>query len=67
MCLSTQELLKASGLPVGVIRAKPSGPLAADLMAVVARMSEELDRLEPSGLETPLARDPLRRALHLIH
>jgi hypothetical protein len=49
------ELLKASGLPDGAIRPKPSGPLAADLRAVVGRMTEDLDRLDPSRREPLLA------------
>jgi len=49
------ELLKTSGLPDGAIRAKPSGPLDADLRAVVARMTEDLDRLDPSRREPLLA------------
>ena len=49
------ELLKTSGLPDGAIRAKPSGPLAADLRAIVARISEDFDRLEPSRREPLLA------------
>jgi hypothetical protein len=49
------ELLKTSGLPDGAIRPKPSGPLAAGLRAAVARMTEDLDRLDPSCREPLLA------------